>query len=83
MMFCNLLSASMRDKMLEKHSITLMGHKTSISIESEFWEELKLISKTQNKSINEIISSIDIKEHNGNLSSSIRVFIIQYLKGLI
>lgn len=69
--------------MLEKHSITLMGHKTSISIESEFWEELKLISKTQNKSINEIISSIDIKEHNGNLSSSIRVFIIQYLKGLI
>ncbi|MGN0929878.1 MAG: ribbon-helix-helix domain-containing protein [Alphaproteobacteria bacterium] len=69
--------------MLEKHSITLMGHKTSISIEREFWEELQKISKAQNKSINEIISSIDIGKHNGNLSSSIRVFIIQYLKGLI
>lgn len=69
--------------MLEKHSITLMGHKTSISIESEFWEELKQIARVQNKSINEIISSIDIGKNSGNLSSSIRVFIIQYLKGLI
>ncbi|MBD5398993.1 ribbon-helix-helix domain-containing protein [bacterium] len=69
--------------MLEKHSITLMGHKTSISIESEFWEELKQIARVQNKSINEIISSIDIGKNSGNLSSSIRIFIIQYLKGLI
>lgn len=69
--------------MLDKHSITLMGHKTSISIESEFWEELKQIARVQNKSINEIISSIDIGKNSGNLSSSIRVFIIQYLKGLI
>lgn len=68
--------------MLEKHSITLMGHKTSISIEHEFWEELQRISKSQNKSINEIISSVDIMKHNTNLSSSIRVFILQYLKGL-
>ncbi|MBD5405452.1 ribbon-helix-helix domain-containing protein [bacterium] len=69
--------------MLEKHSITLMGHKTSISIEREFWEELQHIAKSQNKSINEIIASVDISKNNTNLSSSIRIFILQYLKGLI
>ena len=66
--------------MLEKHSITLMGHQTSISIEPEFWVELKAIANKQIKSINEIISSIDISQHNGNLSSCIRVFILKNLK---
>lgn len=65
--------------MLEKHSITLMGHRTSISIEKEFWIELKHIAIIQNKSINQIVSSIDIEGHD-NLSSAIRVFILNYLK---
>ena len=66
--------------MLEKHSITLMGHKTSISIEPEFWSEFKNICAGKNKSINEVIAEIDINEHNGNLSSCIRVFVLRHLQ---
>ena len=66
--------------MLKKHSITLMGHKTSISIEQEFWLELKNIAEQENKSMNEIITSIDISKKSSNLSSAIRIFVLNYLK---
>jgi predicted DNA-binding ribbon-helix-helix protein len=66
--------------MLKKHSITLMGHKTSISIEQEFWLELKNIAEQENKSVNEIITSIDISKKSSNLSSAIRIFVLNYLK---
>lgn len=66
--------------MLEKHSITLMGHKTSISIEQEFWLELKNIAEQENKSVNEIITSIDVSKKVSNLSSAIRIFVLNYLK---
>ena len=69
--------------MLEKHSITIMGHQTSITLEPEFWAELKNIAKRENKSVGKIISEIDAPDLNENLSSNIRVFVLKKVKGLL
>lgn len=69
--------------MLEKHSITIMGHQTSITLEPEFWAELKNIATRENKSVGKIISEIDAPDLNENLSSNIRVFVLKKAKGLL
>lgn len=69
--------------MLEKHSITIMGHQTSITLEPEFWAELKDIATRENKSVGKIISEIDAPDLNENLSSNIRVFVLKKVKGLL
>ncbi len=69
--------------MLEKHSITIMGHHTSISLEPEFWDELKVICTRENKSLGKIITEIDENSVGENLSSKIRVFVLKKTKGLL
>ena len=69
---------------MKKYSITLQNHKTSISLEDEFMTELKSISSIENKSLSSLISYIDtnrvINGNLHNLSSAIRVFVLNYLK---
>ena len=67
---------------IKKRSVTIGNHRTSISIESEFWNELKVLSKQQNISLNKLILRIDNEKPKdyGNLSSYIRVWILQKLK---
>lgn len=66
--------------MIEKHSISIMGHRTSVTLESEFWDELKIISEREHKSISQIIADIDENRGYKNLSSNIRVFVLRQLK---
>ena len=61
---------------MEKHSVTLSGHPTSISIEREFWDILKKIAKNRNQTMNSLISDLD-KKRQGNLSSAIRLFVLR------
>ena len=65
--------------MLIKKSITLKKHRTSLSLEKEFWEALDLIAKNKNCSLQELISQIDIKRRS-SLASSTRVYILENLK---
>lgn len=65
--------------MLKKHSIIIAGHASSVTMEPEFWDELKKISERDGVSINQLVSAIDA-ERNGNLSSAIRLFILHDLK---
>ncbi len=64
--------------MLKKRSISIQGHKTSISLEEEFWIALHAIAEAKNQSITQLIGEIDnhrpTEAHN--LSSIIRVFIL-------
>lgn len=63
---------------MTKLSVSLYGHQTSISLESEFIDALHKIAKKQNKSIASIIEHIDDhRTPNTNLSSAIRVWILQ------
>jgi predicted DNA-binding ribbon-helix-helix protein len=65
--------------MLIKKSITLKKHRTSLSLEIEFWEALNKIAESEKSSIQSLISEIDINRKS-SLASSTRVFILQYYK---
>ncbi len=65
--------------MLRKRSVTISGHRTSISLEDEFWAELVHIAEQNSTSVNAIIAAIDGGRET-NLSSAIRLFILASLK---
>ena len=61
---------------MKKHSVELSGHRTSIALENEFWEELKRIATRKNTSVRQLLIQID-DAHQGNLSSAVRLFILR------
>ena len=61
--------------MLRKRSVTVTGHRTSISLEDEFWSELVRIAKERNISLEVLIAGID-SARDTNLSSAIRLFVL-------
>lgn len=76
------LSTIMAEKSaLRKRSITIAGHGTSVSLENAFWDALKELAKRRRVSVNTLISEID-QERTGNLSSAIRVFVLEHMRYL-
>jgi len=66
--------------MLRKHSVSIRGHQTSFSLEDEFFDQLKQISKRQGKSLAGLITKLDEKRTpTTNLSSTLRVFVLNEL----
>ena len=65
--------------MLIKRSITINKHRTSLSLEREFWEAIKIVSNMKNCSIESIITRIDLNRKT-SLASSTRVFLLQFFK---
>ena len=61
---------------VNKRSVVIAGHKTSVSLENAFWEALRSIAAERLMSVNELIGGID-RERAGNLSSAIRVFVLE------
>jgi predicted DNA-binding ribbon-helix-helix protein len=66
----------MAARSLRKRSVTVAGHPTSFSLEEEFWEDLHRIARQRNLSLNALVSSIDASRA-GNLSSALRVFVLE------
>ncbi len=66
---------------MRKISVVIANrHQTSISLEDEFYEELLRIARKQNRSLNQLITQIDAQKQILNLSSAIRVYILNELK---
>ena len=65
--------------MIRKHSVVLSGHATSLCLEDEFWEELKKIATRKGMAVRQLLMQID-NTHIGNLSSTIRVYVLNELK---
>ena len=63
--------------MLIKKSITIKKHRTSLSLEKEFWDALKIIIKEQNCSLETLITKIDSNRET-SLASSIRVYLLKF-----
>jgi predicted DNA-binding ribbon-helix-helix protein len=63
-----------------KRSIVVAGHKTSVSLEAAFWNGVKEISGLRNMTLSELVGEIDSKRPHGNLSSAIRLFVLDYFK---
>ena len=60
-----------------KRSIVVAGHKTSISLEDDFWRMLKEIAKERDLTLSELVAKIDSERQLGNLSSAIRLFVLR------
>ena len=64
---------------MQKRSLTIHGHRTSISLEEPFWIALNDIAKARQQSVARLVRMID-KERVGGLSSAIRIFILAELR---
>ena len=64
-----------------KRSVALAGHKTSVSLEDAFWKGLKEIASQRDMTLSDLIASIDNDRQYGNLSSAIRLFVLDYYRG--
>ena len=65
-----------------KRSIVIAGHKTSVSLEDAFWSGLKDIAVSRNLTLSELVASIDTDRRQGNLSSAIRLFVLDHYRAL-
>ena len=63
-----------------KRSIVIAGHKTSVSLEDAFWRGLKDIASSQDMTLSEMVATIDTGRKHGNLSSAIRLFVLDHYR---
>ncbi|HEX2216417.1 MAG TPA: ribbon-helix-helix domain-containing protein [Xanthobacteraceae bacterium] len=63
-----------------KRSIVIAGHKTSVSLEDAFWAGLKEIATARGMTLSELVASIDTGRQHGNLSSAIRLFVLDHYR---
>ena len=63
---------------IRRRSVTIAGHRTSVSVENIFWSALKDIVRAEGISVNRLVARID-ESRTGNLSSAIRVFVMERL----
>jgi len=64
-----------------KHSLTLRGHRTSVSLEDEFWEAFRDIAEADGKPINALAAEIDTERGvELGLASAIRLFVLRRLR---
>jgi predicted DNA-binding ribbon-helix-helix protein len=66
-----------------KRSIVLAGHKTSVSLEDGFWEGLKVIAGERQMSLSDLVAAIDTDRQHGNLSSTLRLFVLEFYRGKV
>ena len=66
-----------------KRSIVLAGHKTSVSLEDAFWKGLKEIAARRLMTLAELIGTIDSQRQHGNLSSALRLFVLEFYRSQI
>ncbi|MDR3420788.1 MAG: ribbon-helix-helix domain-containing protein [Xanthobacteraceae bacterium] len=63
-----------------KRSVVISGHKTSVSLEEPFWQELKEIARSRAMTLSNTVQGIDTGRRQGNLSSAIRLFVLDDLR---
>ena len=61
-------------------SIVIAGHKTSVSLEDAFWKGLKEIASGRDMTLSDLVVAIDSERQHGNLSSAIRLFVLDFYR---
>jgi predicted DNA-binding ribbon-helix-helix protein len=68
---------------VKKRSIAIGGHKTSVSLEDYFWTSLKQIARERTTTVSELVEVVDASRKIGNLSSTIRVFVLDHYRNAV
>jgi len=63
-----------------KHSVKVGAHTTSISLEDAFWRQLQKIARAQGCTVSKLLAEIDESRQHGNLSSAIRLFVLDHCR---
>ena len=63
-----------------KRSVIIDGHKTSVSLEDAFWSDLKEIAHRHQSTLSKLVTQIDETRQQGNLSSAIRLFVLEHIR---
>ena len=66
-----------------KRSVVVAGHKTSVSLEDAFWKGLKEIAAERHMTLSELVGAIDSEREYGNLSSALRLFVLEFYRSQI
>jgi predicted DNA-binding ribbon-helix-helix protein len=64
-----------------KHSVVIGGHKTSVSLETPFWNAVRELARTRAMTVSDLLREIDQARHdNANLSSAVRVYVLESVR---
>ena len=66
-----------------KRSIAVRGHKTSVSLEDAFWNALKEIASHRKLTLSEVVDAVDSGREHSNLSSALRLFVLDHYRTMI
>jgi predicted DNA-binding ribbon-helix-helix protein len=66
---------------MRKHSLVIAGHRTSISLEAAFWDALRDLAREKGVSVAALVAEIDQQRGGANLSSALRVRLLQVFRG--
>ena len=69
-----------RTKSVGRHTISIAGRNTSVSLEDAFWKALKEIASGRGMTPPELIRAINSERRHGNLSSAIRLFVLDFYR---
>ena len=73
-------SPAFKPSPVEKRSVVIGGHKTSVSLEDQFWTAIKEIASGRGMKVKDLVSLIDANRTAGNLSSALRLFVLAELQ---
>jgi predicted DNA-binding ribbon-helix-helix protein len=63
-----------------KRSVVVAGHKTGVSLEDAFWKGLKEVAGERDTTLTELVGTIDSEREYGNLSSALRLFLLEFYR---
>ena len=69
-----------RGKSVGRHSVSIAGRITSVSLENAFWQSLKEIASERDMTVSELVADINSERRHGNLSSAIRLFVLDFYR---
>lgn len=65
---------------MQKRSLTIAGHRTSLALEPEFWDGLEAMAAAGNLPLPQLVQQIDESRSSGNLSSEIRLAVLRWYR---
>jgi predicted DNA-binding ribbon-helix-helix protein len=65
---------------VEKRSVVIAGHRTSVCLEDPFWTAVKEIAAGRDMTVSDLVAVIDSQRRHGNLSSAIRLFVLDFYR---